>query len=76
MKNFKFGEFIEISLQLIKLFIGNNFNFRKLAFSEIRKYSKKHLINEANKLLKTEMKEFTFIEPGIRAQLFNKKEKN
>jgi len=58
-----------------KLFLTNAFNFRKLAIQEIKKYSRKHFISTATKLIKDiDWSGFkSFLRPGIRAQLLNKK---
>jgi len=73
--NFKLDEFLQILYYEAKLFATNAFGFRDLAFSEIKKYSKTHLINLAKKLTKNMphngYKEWST--PGIRAQLLNTK---
>jgi len=43
--NFKLNEFFEIISYEIKLFITNAFNFRALAYEEIKKYSKTYFTN-------------------------------
>ena len=73
--NFKFDEMMEILFFEAKLFITNAFGFRALAFSEVKKYIKSHLINLAKSLTK-EMNHKGYQEwstPGIRAQLLNTK---
>jgi len=52
LQNFKLEEFMQIIYYEAKLFIKNAFGFRDLAFSEIKKYSKPHLLNLAKKLTK------------------------
>jgi len=73
--NFKLDEFLQILYYEAKLFATNAFGFRDLAFSEIKKYSKTHLINLAKNLTKNMphngYKEWST--PGIRAQLLNTK---
>lgn len=73
--NFKLDEFLDILFYEIKLFISNAFGFRKLAFEEVKKYSKTHLLNLAKKLTckmpHSGYKEWST--PGIRAQLLNTK---
>jgi len=71
--NFKLNEFFEIIGYEIKLFITNAFNFRILAYEEIKKYSKIYFINLALKMVnKIDIKGFNaWSKPGIRAQLLN-----
>lgn len=59
------------------LFLTNKFGFRKLAFSELQKYSKRKLVRLAGSLLRDiNYKDFQqWGKPGIRAQLINKKTK-
>lgn len=73
LSNFKFKELVQILKFEIKLFITNSFNFRKLAYDEIKKYNKNHLISLATGMVKTINKENFNIwsKPGIRAQLLN-----
>lgn len=73
--NFKFDELIEILFFEAKLFITNAFGFRALAYSEVKKYIKSHLINLAKTLTKgMSHKGFnSWSTPGIRAQLLNTK---
>ena len=73
IKNFKFYEFCEIIYFGVKLFILNNFNFRKLAIQEIKNYNKNKFISKAKSLIDNIEGEFKPIKPGIRAQLLNKK---
>lgn len=73
--NFSFSEFCEILFYEVKLFITNAFSFRKLAFSEIKKYNLNYFKNLAMKLTKNMNHEGynSWSTPGIRAQLLNKK---
>ena len=75
MENFNTGELGEILWYESKLFAGNHFNFRSLAFEEFRKYSKSHLASLAkNMVKKIDMGRFdSWSTPGIRAQLLDKK---
>lgn len=71
--NFKFGEFVQILYYEAKLFFTNAFGFRKLAFSEVKKYLKSHLLELAKNLTK-DMNSKGYKEwstPGIRAQLLD-----
>ncbi|WP_428025833.1 L-2-hydroxyglutarate oxidase [Arcobacter sp.] len=72
--NFSFSEFFEILFYEAKLFITNAFSFRKLAFSEIKKYNLNYFKNLAMKLTKNMNHEGynSWSTPGIRAQLLNK----
>lgn len=73
--NFKFKEFIQIFYYETLLFFTNSFNFRKLAIGEIKKYNRKHFVSLAQKLSdKGDEKLFNqWLDPGIRAQILNKK---
>lgn len=72
---FNMGELLEIGAWETRLFFSNAFNFRNLAFLEMRKYARSHFIGLAQKLLPTiDPDGFgDFSPPGIRAQLLNKK---
>lgn len=78
-ENYDFGhrfslrEFGEILSREAKLFLLNRFNFRRLAFEEMRKYQKGFFIAESRKLLKRlDPARFgDYTPPGIRAQLLN-----
>lgn len=71
--NFKAAELMQILFWETKLFITNAFGFRALAFGEMRKYLKSHLINLATILTKDmSHKGYTsWSTPGIRAQLLD-----
>ncbi|MBP1949036.1 L-2-hydroxyglutarate oxidase [Virgibacillus litoralis] len=74
LQNFKFNEFFSILFYEAKLFLTNSFNFRSLAFEEMKKYKKAYFVNLSLKMVKDlNPKNFgEFIRPGIRAQLLNK----
>lgn len=74
-RNFRFKEFVQILFYEAKLFVTNAFHFRRLVFSEIRKYNKKYFVSLAQKLTRiSDPKLFNeWLDPGIRAQLLNKK---
>ncbi|HBR15892.1 MAG TPA: L-2-hydroxyglutarate oxidase [Candidatus Omnitrophica bacterium] len=76
--NFNLSEFVDIFCQEAKLFLTNAFGFRDLAFEEMKKYDKKYFISLAQKMVQhIDEKGFTeFTQPGIRAQLLNKKSLN
>lgn len=71
--NFKLSEMAQILYYETKLFMSNAFGFRSLALSEIKKYSKKHLLGLAKGLThKIDHSGFDhWSTPGIRAQLLN-----
>lgn len=75
IQNFKLNEFLQIFYYESKLFILNSFNFRELAFSEMKKYNKKFFSNLAGKLSSNcNTDNFDeWLPSGIRAQLLNKK---
>lgn len=75
MYGFKLGEFSQVMYYMTKLFIRDSFHFRRLAINEMKKYSKAHLIGLSLKMVnQLDRKGFgEFLQPGIRAQLLNKK---
>jgi len=75
LDNFKLDEMIQILFYEAKLFFTNAFGFRSLAYSEVKKYIKSHLINLAKILTKNMSHKgyTTWSTPGIRAQLLNTK---
>jgi (S)-2-hydroxyglutarate dehydrogenase len=77
LEQFNLKELIDIVGIDASLFLANNFGFRKLAFKEMQKYSKKKLVQLAGTLLKNiNQQDFKqWGKPGIRAQLINIKTK-
>lgn len=77
LDRFKVRELLDIVSRQIGLMMHSQFDFKRLALDEIKKYSKNHLVQLASTLATGVGKEnFTrFGTPGIRAQLFNIKEK-
>jgi L-2-hydroxyglutarate oxidase LhgO len=77
LDNFDFGEFFEIICRQLGLFFFSNFDFKQLAFEEIRKYSRPRLVSLASSLLEgVKVENYRkWGKPGIRAQLLNIKEK-
>jgi (S)-2-hydroxyglutarate dehydrogenase len=71
---FSLNEFREIVFREARLFLFNHFNFRHLAFEEMRKYQRDFFINESRKLVKKmDVHNFgDYTAPGIRAQLLNR----
>ena len=76
-KNFNLPELTEIIFRQAGLFLSSNFNFKALAFSELKKYSKPLLVSLATKLAKgVDIKHYRqWGQAGIRAQLLNIKKK-
>lgn len=72
-KRFNLNECVEIVASETKLFLSNSFNFRNLAFEEIKKYSRKKMVELASYLLEGVYPEnyTTWGKPGIRAQLLD-----
>jgi L-2-hydroxyglutarate oxidase len=77
MDNFQMGEFIDVMKRELQLFMNSNFDFKQLAFEELRKYSRSYMVSLASKLVKgVKVEDYTvWGKPGIRAQLVNIKEK-
>ncbi len=76
-ENFNFGEFLDIAARETGLFFSAGFDFRKLAFEEIKKYSRKRMVDLASVLM-TGVKEEDYAKwgkPGIRAQLVHIKKR-
>ncbi len=71
--NFNLFEMIEILYYQAKLFLLNSFNFRSLAVSEMKNYSRKTFIQKAQDMVKSIGDDFRPIPAGIRAQLLNTK---
>jgi L-2-hydroxyglutarate oxidase len=72
--HFKADELAAIAAWEMKLLATDAFHFRAMAFEEIRKYSRKHLISLARPMVKhLDESGFTqWARPGIRAQLLHK----
>jgi len=73
MSRFNLKEFGEIVSKEARLFLLNRFNFRRLAFEEMRKYQRDVFIRQARKLVKRldTLRFGDFTPPGVRAQLLN-----
>ncbi len=73
LSNFRLGESLEILWREAGLFWRNDFGFRSLALSEIRKYSRRHLVRLASELVAgvDERRYRHWGESGIRAQLLD-----
>ncbi len=71
--NFRFSELADIVVRQMSLFAHSQFDFRKLAIEELRKYYRPHLV-DLSKSLATGIDSANFRRwgrPGIRAQLLN-----
>ncbi len=77
LANFSVTELWETLRKEFMLLCRSDFDFKRLAANEMRKRFKKNLVRQASTLLKgVEMKDFTkWGKPGIRAQLFDTREK-
>jgi len=78
LDNFNFPEFLEVIFRQLGLFVFSKFDFKKLAFDEIKKYSQKRMVSLASHLI-TGVNEKNYTKwgkPGIRAQLLDIKTKN
>jgi len=75
LENFSLQELFQILFWESKLFISNAFDFRDIAFEEIKKYHKKYLALQGKLLVKNiDVSKFSkWGRPGIRAQLLNTK---
>ncbi len=73
ISNFSMNELIEILFYEARLFLSNAFDFRNLAFEEIKKYYGQYLTKEASSLVKEiDLNKFgSYMETGIRAQLLD-----
>lgn len=69
--NFNAYEFLDIAFRQMHLLGSSNFDFKKLAFEELKKYSRSHLVALASTLLHGVRREDyqSWGRPGIRAQL-------
>lgn len=76
-ENFKISELFEIMIREMGLFVNSNFEFKRLALEEIRKYSRQHMVSLASHLAEGIKEEHyrRWGRPGIRAQLLDIKEK-
>ena len=77
LDRFKFNELYEILFRQFSLALHSNFDFKSLAIEEIKKYSKKYMVDCAAKLAEGIRYENykTYGKPGMRAQLIDIKKK-
>ena len=75
--NFKFSELVDVLIRQAGLFMFSEFDFKRLAFEEIQKYSRTHLVKLATSLMDgiTPERYETWGKPGIRAQLLDTKKR-
>jgi L-2-hydroxyglutarate oxidase LhgO len=71
--NFKFKEFVNIAIEGMGLMVNADFDFRRLAYEEIRKYSRSQLVRLASSLAEgIDLSAYkSWGRPGIRAQLMD-----
>ncbi|MCC6208472.1 MAG: L-2-hydroxyglutarate oxidase [Gammaproteobacteria bacterium] len=77
LENFSPGEFLEIVYRQLGLFARSNFDFKKLAMEEIRKYSRTRMVELASVLVEgvDSGRYRRWAKPGIRAQLLDHRTK-
>jgi L-2-hydroxyglutarate oxidase LhgO len=77
-ENFNPGEMLQIVATEISLFFKAGFDFRGLAMEEIKKYSKRILVQKASELMGgVKLPDYSLWgKPGIRAQLFDINKRN
>lgn len=73
MDNFRLNELVKIGAREMKLFFTNHNNFRKLAWQELKKQSKRRLVGDAGMLIDgaKDMGFYKWGKPGMRAQLMD-----
>jgi len=73
LDNFSASEMLDIGVRQLGLMAGADFNFRSLAFEEIRKFSRRHMVSLAARLaLGVDASRYVrWGKPGIRAQLID-----
>jgi L-2-hydroxyglutarate oxidase LhgO len=73
LSRFSLNEFFEVLYNETRLFFTNAFNFRSLAFEEMKKYYRNYFIQQSVHLVnKIDTNKFgNYLNPGIRAQLLD-----
>lgn len=73
LDNFRWKECASIVQRQIGLLMRNDFGFRRLAFEELRKHLRSHMVSQASQLVRgAEPKLYRrWGKPGIRAQLYD-----
>ena len=76
-KNFRLGEFMEITWRGVNLLMQSDFDFKKLAIDEFSKYRRAYMVQLASQLVSSIDKQNyrKWGKPGIRAQLLNTRDK-
>jgi L-2-hydroxyglutarate oxidase len=77
-ESFRLNEFVQIAAQGSQMMLKADFDFRKLAYDELRKYKRSHLV-KLSQSLATDLHLSSFNHwgrAGIRAQLLNLKDKS
>jgi L-2-hydroxyglutarate oxidase LhgO len=72
-ENFSFNELAEVTMWSASLFLKNDFGFRELAWSEVQKYYRPHMLQLASELV-SDIRGTAYThwgKPGIRAQLLD-----
>ncbi len=77
LENFSFSEAASILSTEASLFLRNDFGFRNIALDEVKKYARPILVKQGAELVDgMSMKSFRrWGKPGIRAQLFHRKDR-
>jgi L-2-hydroxyglutarate oxidase len=72
---FSYQELSQITKWYYKTYRYNHFNFRQLVRNEFKHLFKQNMLNEANQMVDLYMHKrmFVYTKPGIRAQLYDKK---
>jgi L-2-hydroxyglutarate oxidase len=73
LDNFRLSEFLDIVIRELNLITFSGFDFKKLAWEEIRKHSRSRMVSLASSLANgvREQNFMMWAKPGIRAQLVN-----
>ena len=76
LDNFDLNEWTEIMFRQFGLMAFSGFDFKKLAFEELKKYSKSYMARLASDLAtEVSSNQFSWGKPGIRAQLIDMKKR-
>ncbi len=71
LENFRLGELLDLGWRATSLLVSSGFEFQRLAFEELRKYSRRYLVRQAARLADgVSIEQYRrWGVPGIRAQL-------
>ncbi len=77
LENFRFSEFADVIKREIGLLVSSGFDFTRLAFEELRKYSRRRMVSLASALVREiDPRNYRrWGRPGIRAQLLDVEKK-